>query len=168
VRSRLKNTRKGTKQAWPRESQPRVPLERGLSASATHGRPISGKFEIEDGRLQLSAYTAQAGKFFEVIVDHTTGKVVKAEPITEGEDLSAAKTQSAAMAQAKVPLRTAIGTALRQNAGFRAVSVVPSLKDGRPVADITLVKEQEFKTVAVPLQERALTGHARGSPSART
>ena len=130
----------------------RVSLKGGLSVSATHGQPISGKFEIEDGQLQLSAYTAKAGKFFEVIVDHTTGKIVKAKPITEGEDLSAAKEQSAAMGQAKVPLGTATATALKQNPGFRAVSVIPSLKGGRLVADITLVKEQEFKTVSVPLQ----------------
>lgn len=39
--------------------------------------------------------------FSEVIVDHKTGKVAKAEPITGGEDLTAAKAQSEAMAKAK-------------------------------------------------------------------
>src|SRR5881397_1688392 len=79
----------------------RVPLERGLAASASHGRPISAKFEMEEGKLQLSAYTMKDGKFFEVIVDHNTGKVVKAEPIAEGEDYTASQSQSAAMAKTK-------------------------------------------------------------------
>ena len=129
----------------------RVSLERGLAASASHGQPISAKFEMEEGKLQLSVYTMKDGKFFEVIVDHTTGKVVKAEAIAAGEDYTAAQGQSAAMAKAKGSLRAAVEQALRGNAGFRAVSVSPSLKDGRAVADVTLAKGEELKTVSVPL-----------------
>ncbi len=131
----------------------RVSLERGLAVSASHGQPISAKFEIDEGKLQLSVYTVKGGKFFEVIVDHTSGKVVKAEPITEREDLTAAQSQSAAMAKAKAKgsLRAAVEQALRGNAGFRGVSVTPSLKDGRAVADIALAKGDELKTVSVPL-----------------
>jgi len=128
-----------------------VSLERGLAASASHGQPISAKFEIEEGKLQLSVYTVKDGKFFEVIVDHDTGKVIKAEPIAEGEDYTAAQSQSAAMAKPKVSLRAAVEKALRGNAGFRAVSVTPSLKDGRAVADVALAKGEELKTVSVPL-----------------
>jgi len=94
---------------------------------------------------------AQDAKFFEVIVDHNTGKVVKAEPIAEGEDYTAAQSQKAAMAKAKVSLRAAVEQALRGNAGFRAVSVTPSLKDGRAAADVTLAKDEELKSVSVPL-----------------
>ena len=129
----------------------RVSLERGLSASASHGRPMSAKFEMEEGKLQLSVYTMKDAKFFEVIVDHTTGKVVTAEPIAEGEDYTAAQSQKAAMAKGKVSLRAAVEQALRGNAGFRAVSVTPSLKDSRAVADVTLAKGEELKTVSVPL-----------------
>jgi uncharacterized membrane protein YkoI len=129
----------------------RVSLERGLAASASHGRPISAKFEMEDGKLQLSVYTATDGKFFEVVVNANRGSVAKAEPIAEGEDYTAAQNQSAAMAKARLSLRAAVGSALRRNAGFRAVSVTPSLKDGRAVADVTLAKGEELKTVSVPL-----------------
>ncbi len=128
-----------------------VPLERGLAASASHGQPISAKFEMEEGKLQLSVYTMKDAKFFEVIVDHTTGKVVKAEPIAAGEDYTAAQSQKAAMAKAKGSLRAAVEQAVRGNAGFRAISVTPSLKDGRAVADVTLAKGEEIKTVSVPL-----------------
>lgn len=130
----------------------RVSLERGLAAGASQGQPISAKFELEEGKLQLSVYTAKDGKFFEVIVDHTSGKVVKAEPITEGEDLAAAQNQSAAMAKARRYLTAALEQALRANRGFRAVSVVPALRDDRPVAQVTLAKGEEVKTVSVPLQ----------------
>lgn len=129
----------------------RVSLERGLAASVSHGQPISAKFEMEEGKLQLSVYTAKGGKFFEVIVDHNSGNVVKAEPITESEDLFAAQSQSAAMAKAKGSLRAAVDQALRGNAGFRAISVTPALKDGAAVANVTLAKEGQRKTVSVPL-----------------
>ncbi len=129
----------------------RVSLERGLAASASHGQPISAKFEMEEGKVQLSVYTVKDGKYFEVIVDHNIGKVVKAEPIAEGEDYTAAQSQSAAMAKAKVSLRAAVEKALRDNAGYHAVSVTPSLKDGRAVANVTLAKGDEVKTASVPL-----------------
>src|SRR5437588_1257185 len=130
----------------------RVSLERGLAASASHGQAISAKFEMEEGKLQLSVYTLKEGKYFEVIVDHNSGKVVKAEPITEDEDYTAAQSQTAAMAKAKGSLRAAVEKALRDNAGFRAVGVTPALNDGRAVADVTLAKGEEFKTVSMPLQ----------------
>ena len=41
--------------------------------------------------------------------------------------------------------------AVKANKEFRAVSIMPSLKDGHPVAEITLVKGEEFKTVSEKL-----------------
>ena len=83
----------------------KVSLQQGLAASEQQGKPISAKFEVDDGKLQLSVYTTKEGKFFEVLVDHVTGKVLRAEPISEGDDLSTAKEQSAAMAKAKTALK---------------------------------------------------------------
>src|SRR5438552_9860814 len=60
-----------------------VSLNRGLAASASHGQPISAKFEMEEGKLQLSVYTVKDGKFFEVIVDHNTGRVRSEEHTSE-------------------------------------------------------------------------------------
>lgn len=129
----------------------RTTLEEGLAASERSGRPISGKFEVEEGKLQLSVYTMKGDKFAEVIVDHTTRKVAKTEAITSGEDLDAAKSQSVAMAKGKRSLRNAIERAIKANGGFRAVSVMPALSGGRPVATITLLQGQTFKTVTEPL-----------------
>ena len=35
----------------------KVTLQQGLAAAAQQGQPISGKFELEDGKLQLSVYS---------------------------------------------------------------------------------------------------------------
>jgi len=129
----------------------KMPLQRGLTASAKEGKPISAKYEVEDGKLQLSVYTIKGDKFSEVIVDHKTGKVAKAEAITKGDDLTHAKAQADAMAKAKRSLDAAASEAIKENKGYRVVSVMPELKDGHPVADVTLVKGTEWKTVTEKL-----------------
>ena len=60
----------------------KVSLDAGLKASEREGKPISGKFELDEGKLQLSVYTEKARKFYEVVVDHTSGKIAKTEEIT--------------------------------------------------------------------------------------
>src|SRR5258708_12084952 len=112
----------------------KISLQQGLAASEQTGQPISAKFEVEDGKLQLSVYTAKDGKFFEAVVNHVTGKVLKIEPITEGDDLAAANAQSAAMAKTKTSLKEAIDNAMAQSANTPAISVLPSLKAEPPMA----------------------------------
>jgi hypothetical protein len=130
----------------------KVTLQQGLTAAAQQGRPISAKFEVEDGMFQLSVYTAKDGKFSEVIVDHATGKVAKTESITEGEDLLEAKSQSAAMEKAKTDLKAAVDKSAATTSGSRAISVTPALKDGHPVASVILLTGQQFQTVEQPLE----------------
>ena len=129
----------------------KVSLQKGLTASGREGKPISAKYEMEDGKLQLSVYTMKGDKFSEVIVDHKTGKVAKAEPITHADDLTAAKAQSETMAKSRRSLDVAASEAVKANKGYRVVSVMPALKDGHPVADVTLLKETAWKTVAEKL-----------------
>lgn len=129
----------------------KVSLERALTASVREGKPISAKYEMDEGKLQLSVYTMKGDKFSEVIVDHKSGKVTKAEPITHEEDLTAARAQSAAMDKARRSLDAAASEAVRENKGYRVVSVMAALKDGHPVADVTLVKGTEWKTVSEKL-----------------
>src|SRR5215469_2200053 len=125
----------------------KVNLQQGLTASEREGRPISGKFEMEDGKLQLSVYTEKNGKFFEVIVDHVSGSVAKTEPITEGDDFVEAKAQSVAMTKAKTNLKTAVDKA----AGLSlAVSATPEIKDNHPVAAISVAKGGKLETVTQP------------------
>jgi hypothetical protein len=130
----------------------KVSLQQGLTASEREGQPISGKFEMDEGKLQLSVYTAKEGKFFEVIVDHMTGTIAKVEPITEGEDLAHAKSQKAAMDRAKVKLADAATKAKGQAKGEAGdvvvVSAMPELKDDRPEASIVLLQGKKFSTAS--------------------
>lgn len=128
-----------------------VALAAGIRAAEAKGKPISAKYEYEDGKLQLSVYTEKGAAFSEVIVDHKTGKIAKSEKISEGDDLKDAKEQSAAVAKAKFSVLSALEKALAANKGYSAVSAIATQKDGKPVAEITLLKGTEFKTVTEPL-----------------
>jgi hypothetical protein len=130
-----------------------LPLESGLALSATAGTPISAKYEIDDGAFQLSVYTLKADAFagdafWEVIVDHDTGQVARAEVITDGGDLAAARDQRAVMARAVKTLAAAIAQAVSANPGYRAVSVYPDLAGEHPVAEITLLGAGGWKVVS--------------------
>src|SRR5499433_3380610 len=119
-------------------------LQGGLKASEAQGTPISAKFEIEDGKLQLSVYTMKGNDFMEVVADPNTGAIAKSEKITDAGDLKEA-------AEEKVPLLTAIETAVKANAGSRAVSIVPELKGGQAMAEVTLLQGTAFKKVTEKL-----------------
>ncbi len=124
-----------------------VTLQQGLAASEREEKPVSGKYEIENGALQLSVYTAQGSKLIEVIVDHSSGTIKKAEPITDAEDVKDATEQNEAMGAARVSLNSAATQATAANPGYSAVKVMPTMKGGHPVADITLMKGETVKTV---------------------
>ena len=132
-------------------SEASVSLDQGLKASEGEGKPISGKFEVNDDALQLSVYTMKGDQFAEVLVDHKSGSIKKSEPITDSDDLKEAKEQGEAMAKAKLPLAAAIVSAVNANNGFRAVSAVPMLDGGEPMASITLMKGEEVKKVTEKL-----------------
>ena len=87
----------------PQVTAAKVTLEQGLAAAESSGKPLSAKFEIEDGKLQLSVYTKKDNKYFEVVVDHETGAVSKTEEIKGGNDLRAAQRQSRAIQLALRP-----------------------------------------------------------------
>ena len=129
-----------------------VPLEQGLKASEREGKPISGKYELEDGAIQLSVYIMKGDSFNEVIVDHKSGAIIKSEPV-EADDLQQAKEQAQALTHAKMSLETAISEAIKNHSGYRAVGVVPTVdRAGKPVASITLMKGNEVTMVTGTLE----------------
>ncbi|MBI2737356.1 MAG: hypothetical protein HYX38_12545 [Rhodospirillales bacterium] len=128
-----------------------LPLEKAMKVGEREGKPISAKYEIEHGALQLSVYTRKGDRFSEVIVDHRSGAVAKDEWITDGDDMKAAQAQAAAMAKAKVSLDVAAEHAVKADAGYRAVSVMPKLEGGSPVAVVTLMKGDEVRKVSEKL-----------------
>lgn len=131
--------------------QASIMLEQGLKASEQMGLPISAKFEIEHGALQLSVYTMKDGRFVEVIVNHRSGTIDVSKPITDSDDLKEAEAQNAAMAKGWMGLDTALDNALVANAGYRAVSIEPELKGGQAFARITLMKGTDVRKVSEAL-----------------
>jgi hypothetical protein len=128
-------------------------LEAGLKASEREGKPISAKFEIEDGKLQLSVYVTKGDGFVEVVLDPATAAIVKSEKITDGEDLKEARTQTGSLATATQTLLSATEAVVKANAGSRAVSVMPDMKDGLSVAVVTLLLQgTNFQKVTAPLK----------------
>jgi hypothetical protein len=126
-------------------------LQGALSASKAQGTPISAKFELEDGKLQLVIYTMKGNDFMEVVADPRTGAIAKAQEITDAIDLNEATEQKAAVAKAKVPLLAAADAAVNANSGSRAVSIVPELKNGQASAEVTLLTGNTFKSVTEKL-----------------
>ncbi len=133
-------------------SSAKVTLQQGLTASESQGKPISGKFEVDEGHFQLSIYTVKGGKFYEVIVDHNTGAVAKTESMHEADDLAEAKVQNDAMSKAARTLKSAVDQAEQANPGLRAMSVTPKLEKGHAVAVVTLVKGTARKRVTESLE----------------
>jgi hypothetical protein len=148
--------------AWSDEDEPaavakylptaKLTLQQGLTAAESQGKPISGKYEVEDGHFQLSVYTAEGGKFSEVLIDHDTGKIAKTDAITEGDDLADAKKQVEACAKSKKSLQSAVDKAEQASAGYRAIGVAPKLSSGHAVAVVTLLRGTQIKTVSEPLE----------------
>ena len=127
-------------------------LIRGLSASTRYGEPIAVTFKLQHGRLQLLVSTVQRETFRNITVDPTTWRVIAVEPITSGDALAAAHAQRAAMA--KWPLHTVAVNTLKAHRGFSLVSIVLSLKAiERPVAEVVLVKGNQWKTVVEMLND---------------
>ena len=136
----------------PAASSSKVTLEQGLAASKTNGKPVSAKFEIANGKPQLSIYTIKDGsKYFEVIVDRNSGEIAKAEPIPDGDRLVEAKKQSDGLFRATRELREAVKEAKRNNPGDNAVNVWSEMKDDHSVATVTLVKDNDWKIAVVDL-----------------
>ena len=131
--------------------QASLPLEKATKVSEREGKPLSAKYELEKGTLQLSIYTMKGDRFSELVIDHTSGAVANDEWITEDDDLKAAQAQAAAMAKANVTLDVATDNAVKGNAGYRAVSVTPTLAAGRPVAVVILMKGEDVKKVTEKL-----------------
>jgi hypothetical protein len=126
-------------------------LQDGLKAGEREGQPISAQFEIDDGKLQISIYTTKGDDFSEVVADPKTGAIVKTEKITDTDELNDAAGQKAAIAKAKTSLVAAADAAVKENSGFRAVSIFPDLRDGHAIAEVTLLQGTTAKKVTEKL-----------------
>ncbi len=133
---------------WAALEDAGVTLERGLSVGGERGHPVSARFDIADGELQLVVWIATIDGFLQVLVDPNTAAIVWAGPINASDDLADAMAQKAATDKAGISLTLAIQQALRDNRNARAVEITPELKDGHAFAVITLLVNGKFIKVA--------------------
>jgi hypothetical protein len=129
-----------------------ITLQQALAAAETRGQPISGKFEIHEGHLRLSVDITKESDLLQILIGHTTGRIVRLDPITAAQDVTAARGRVAAMAKASKALKTAVDEAEQDAMGYRAVSVVPKLRFHHAVATVILVKGKKFKSVSERLE----------------
>jgi hypothetical protein len=129
-----------------------VALANAIETASASGKPISARYEFEDGKLQLSVFVEKAGAYSEVFVDHMTGKVARIDKITGGDDMKDAKQQSKAFAKATKTLESAVAAAVAANPGYTAVDVTPVVLGKNAIsAEITLMKDGHFKGASQPL-----------------
>jgi len=127
-------------------------LPQALSVSEAEGQPLSAKFEMEGGHLQLVVYATKDGKFVKIIVEPATGMIARVEALPE-DKIGDAKAQSTVLTKAKIGLKDVVHVAM-QDRGMRAVSVMPDMKDGHPVAAVSVLMGghgNELKTVSEPM-----------------
>lgn len=129
----------------------KVPLDQGIKAAESQGKPISAQYEFEDGHFQLSVFTSKGSDLLEIIVNHDTGAVKTVENITDPDDIKDAKRQRRVMGKANTSLADAVAAATKANAGYQAIRIVPRLEKGEAGASITLLKGSDTKTVTQKL-----------------
>ena len=96
----------------------------------------------------LTADSFSGDVFSNVIVNVSAGTIARVEAIADGGDLSAVQSQKTAMVGARRSLEAVTAEAVRANAGYRAVSAMPSLDGGHPVLEVVLVRGLEWKAVS--------------------
>jgi hypothetical protein len=126
-------------------------MEQGLASAARSGRPISAKFEMDDGEVAFSIYVERSDGFRELLMNPRSGAAAGATIISEDGDLKDARAQSAAMAKARATLLVAVQNAVAGNAGSRVISVYPELQNGQAVANVTLLRDDKFTKVTEKL-----------------
>ena len=126
-------------------------LEGGLKAAERMGRPISATFVLEDGILQLSLWIVKDDGISEFNLYPAIRAINEVVDITDPDKIKAATAQKLAIDSATISLFAATESAVKANQGFPAISVLPMLSEGRPVAVVTLLGPDGFRVVTEKL-----------------
>jgi hypothetical protein len=128
-----------------------LPLESGLAVSAREGTPLSASDE-ESTMAPFSCRSIRRRQgllrrtpSWEVIVDYSP-VWCSSRDHRDGGDLAAAGSESR-NGSGQTLAAEATADAVKANAGYRAVSAMPSLDNGHPVAEVTLVHRDGWKVV---------------------
>ena len=133
-------------------------LEGVRQAAKGHGVPISAKFELEDGKLSLSVYTAEKG--LSVPAEKNVLEELSGSPEAEWKPnvevfkdvphVSRSSEQLTLMALGKASLADVIERASKAQTGT-VFSATPMIRNHRPVAEVLIADQGKVKRVFQPL-----------------
>ena len=137
----------------------KLTLRQGVQQAAKGGEvPISAKFELEDGKLSLSVYTAEKG--LAVPPEKNVLKELSGSP--EGEwkpgvevfkdvpHVARSSEQLTLMALGKASLADIIARVEKAQSGT-VFSVTPVVRNHKPVAEVLVAEKGKVKRVLQPL-----------------
>ena len=139
----------------------RISLLDGVRQASKEGAiPISAKFELEDGKLSLSVYTAQKG----LAVDPEKNVLQELSGSPEGEKWSPSvavfkdvqhvarsSEQLTLMALGKTSLTGVIARVQKAHPGGKVFSVTPVIRNHRPAAEVLVAEKGKVAKVLQPL-----------------
>jgi hypothetical protein len=102
---------------------------------------------LEDRILQLSLWRVKDGGISKFNLCPAIRAINEVVDITDPDKIKAATAQKLAIDSATMSLFAATESAVMANQGFRAISVLPMLSDGRPVAMVTVLRPDGFRVV---------------------
>ncbi len=124
----------------------KVTLEQGLArARRTASRFPANSKSRTASRSSPCTRSRTAPKYFEVIVDQTSGEIAKTEPIIRRTIWPQAKKQNDGLFRATRELSEAVKEAKHDNPGYLAVSVWSEMKDNHSIATVTLGQRQRLE-----------------------
>ena len=128
-------------------------------ASASNGAPISAKFELEDGKLSLSIYTA--GKGISVPAEQNVLQELAGSPEQEKwtpevevfkdtPHIARSSEQLTIISLGKASLSDLIARAQKAHPGT-VFSITPVIRNHKPAVEVLVVEKGKVKTVLQPL-----------------
>jgi len=141
-------------------SKSKITLLQGVrQAAKDHGAVISAKFELEDGKLSLSVYTAEKGLSVpaeENVLEELSGSPEgakwepKVEVFKDVPHVARSAEQLALMAVGHTSLADLIARVQKAQGGT-VFSVKPVIKDHKPVAEVLVANKGKVTKVLRPL-----------------
>ena len=128
-------------------------------ASQGSARAISAKFELEDGKLSLSVYTAEKGLAVPAeknVLQELSGSpeqdkwTPKVEVFTDVPHVARSAEQLAVMSLGRKSLAAVIAEVRKAHPGT-VFSIAPAIRNHRPVAVVLLANKGKVTTVTQPL-----------------
>src|SRR5712691_3438997 len=128
-------------------------------ASQGSAKAISAKFELEDGKLSLSVYTAEKGLAVPAeknVLQELSGSpeqdkwTLKAEVFKDVPHVARSAEQLAVMSLGRKSLAAVIAEVRKTHPGT-VFSITPAIKNHRPVAVVLLANKGKVTTVTQPL-----------------